>query len=437
MNRCDPEHERIERWFRQSLKVVDPRASVRGALGWDGDALTVQGRRTPVRQESRVIVLAIGKAAPAMARGVRDVLGDRIDRGIVLSKAGTPDAEVAGFRSFEASHPTPDARGIAATREILEEVRGLGPDDVVLALISGGGSALLEMPREGLSLEDVQTATKVLMHAGAGIHDLNAVRQALSEVKGGGLRRAIGRATCITLLLSDVLGNDPHIIASGPTVPLPADAADPAEIVRRLGVEDMLPAPARQMIAMYSPAPAQIDERDVVAVIADNETLVRELERIVSGEGFRSRIAWHAFDGDARDLGRMLARDAEGAPDDVDVLLGGGEATVEVTGQGRGGRNTEAALVAAMTMSCGSEWVIASLASDGDDGTSDAAGAIADPGTLERGRETGCDAARSLDNNDSATYLEAAGGLVTTGPTGTNVNDVYIAVRVSGGEARE
>lgn len=430
MSRFEAERSRIERWFREALASVDPRASVRRALGWDGSTLTVADREVPVSAASRLVVIAIGKAAPAMALGARDVLGERIDHGVVLTKAGNLDVAVGEFHAFEASHPTPDERGLEATRAIIDAVRDLSADDVVLALISGGGSALLELPRDGISLEDVQATTTTLMHAGAGIHDLNAVRQVLSEVKGGGLRRIIGRATCVSLLLSDVLGNDPHVIASGPTVPLPADGAQPGEVVRRFGVEDALPAPVRDQIEAYERPPAVADERDVVAVIADNETLVREIRRIVSDEGLRPDVVWHAFDGDARDLGQMLVADARSAPGEVDVLLGGGEATVEVTGDGRGGRNTEAALAAAMALGPGDDWVIASLASDGDDGMADAAGAIADPHSLERGKTHGCDAEVSLAENDSGTYFECAGGLVVTGPTGTNVNDVYVALRV-------
>lgn len=437
MNQFEAERMRIETWFREALMAVDPRTSVQRALGWNGSTLIVDGREVPVRQGARLVAIAIGKAAPAMARGARDVLGDRIDRGIVLTKDGNLDSEVRGFRVFEASHPTPDGRGIAATREIAAAVSGLTGQDVVIALISGGGSALLEMPRDGISLEDVQITTNALMHAGAGIHDLNAVRQALSDVKGGGLRRFIGDATCVSLLLSDVLGNDPHIIASGPTVPLPSGTAHPAEILRRFGAEDAMPGAVRSLIDAFEPHPAEIDERDVVSVIADNETLVREIGRLVLEEDLRAEIAWHAFDGDARDLGRNMVAAARLAPAEVDVLLGGGEATVTVTGDGKGGRNTEAALVAAMGMTPEDEWVIASLASDGDDGMANAAGAIADSQTIERGRALDCDAETSLAENDSATFFRSAGGLVETGPTGTNVNDVYIAVRNRGAIGQE
>ncbi|HWV25452.1 MAG TPA: DUF4147 domain-containing protein [Thermomicrobiales bacterium] len=437
MNQLEAGRARIERWFREALKSVDPRASVCRSLTWDGATLSVDGHNVSVEPRSRIVVIAIGKAAPAMARGARDVLDDRIDRGIVLTKTGNLDGEIAGFRAFEASHPTPDERGIAATREIVNAVSGLSADDIVLALISGGGSALLEMPRPGLSLEDLQAVTKTLMHAGAGIHDLNTVRRALSQVKGGGLRQFIGPARCISLLLSDVLGNDAHVIASGPTVPLPVDAGSPVAVLRRFGVASDVPAAVREAVDAWARPETGPDSRDIVSVIADNATMVREIQRIVRDEGLRAGIAWRAYDGDARELGRTLVEATKTAPDDMDVLLGGGEATVEVRGRGKGGRNTEAALVAAMELEPEDRWLIASLASDGDDGMADAAGAIADPWTAERGRHHGFPAGAALADNDSATFFADIGGLVVTGPTGTNVNDIYVAVRMDAGSDRE
>jgi glycerate 2-kinase len=258
------------------------------------------------------------------------------------------------------------------------------------------------------------------------------VRSLLSQVKGGGLRRIIGEARCVSLLLSDVLGNDPGVIASGPTIPITPSPKNAREIIRRYRLEDRLPHAALTIIDQERAQDndASLGNDDICEIIADNATLVSEVERLFQGEGLQTSIAWHAFEGDASDLGCRLVKDAQAAADDVEVLLGGGEATVEVTGDGTGGRNTEAALVAAMELErTGCRWVIASLASDGQDGASDATGAIADPGTCARARVRDADPESALRNNDSATFFERAGGLVTTGPSGTNVNDVYIARR--------
>jgi glycerate-2-kinase len=439
-SRYSPIHRRIEQWFREALKVVEPRSAVRRVLGWDSALLTVDGEAVPVADGARVIVIAVGKAAPAMARGAADVLGNRIDRGIVLTKDGHLDGVIPKFDLFEAAHPIPDERGIIATREIVRTVEGLSADDVVLALISGGGSALLELPRDPLTLEHMQQTTKRLMHAGAGIHDLNAVRSVLSQVKGGGLRRAIGDARCVSLLLSDVLGNDPEVIASGPTIwstPLKLKAR---EIVSRFNVWDQIPPGVQDLLsADDSVSESRADDRDIWSVIADNETLVTEMQCLVERDGFKGCVRWRGFDGDATELGQLLVRDAQGADPGIDVLLGGGEGTVEVVGDGIGGRNTEAALSAALVLDADADgnWCIASLASDGDDGMANASGAIADPESIARGRERDLDARQFLETNDSASYFRQTGGLVVTGPTGTNVNDVYVAVRVGSMEMQD
>lgn len=423
-------HKRIERWYLSALKVVEPEAAVINSMSWNGQSLVVDGSEIHVDEKAQVLVISVGKAASAMARGAVSVLGDRIGRGIVLTKYGHLDGEIERFRSFEAGHPIPDGNGARATREIVEALKGLTSEDVVVALVSGGGSALLELPREPLTLQDLQVTTEMLMHAGAGIHDLNTVRSVLSQVKGGGLRRAMGDARCVSLLLSDVLGNDPEVIASGPTVRGNASLAKARSVVGRYGVEERLPGEVQAALRGEDRSErAPDDKNDVCSVIADNAAMVSELQRIVKAEGLSARLQWPGYEGEAADLGRMMVKDALDSSEDLDVLLGGGEATVEVTGTGRGGRNTEAALAAAIALEQGGGWVIASLASDGDDGAADAAGAVADPGTISRGRSRGVDPFLALADNDSATYFREAGGLVVTGPSGTNVNDVYIALR--------
>jgi hydroxypyruvate reductase len=420
---CDPRphHEQIRRWFDAAIEVVEPRRAVIDAL--DGLALLD-------KLEDRLVVISIGKAAGSMARGARDVLGDRIDRGIILTKYGHLAESVDGFDAYEASHPVPDQNGLAATRAILDVVDGLTERDLVLALISGGGSALLELPHEDISLEEMQSLTTQLMHAGAGIHDLNTVRKALSQVKGGGLRRAIGPARCVSLLLSDVLGNDPSVIASGPTVISSSGPRDAQSVLDRFGLLANLPESIRRTLDRETGGKEDVAvTADKVSVIADNETFVREISRLAEADGLRVMRNPEPYAGDAAALGRDLVEAARGADADVDVIVRGGEATVEVTGNGIGGRNTEMALSAALALDSQSGWVIASLASDGDDGNSGAAGAIADASTVGRARDEGIDPMNALRNNDSASVFRSTGGLVVTGPTGTNVNDVYIALR--------
>jgi glycerate-2-kinase len=425
------QHRLIEDLFAAGLAAVEPRAAVNRALAYDGASLTISARSVPAA--GRLVVVAVGKAAGTMALGARDVLGDRIDTGIILTKDGHLDSDVPGFEAYEARHPIPDERGIAATSRILDVVSGLTGSDVVLALISGGGSALLEAPRRGISLTDFQQTTGLLLRAGAPIQHLNAVRSAISQVKGGGLRRAMGGASCISLILSDVLGNDPSIIASGPTV-LPTAAPGVAlELVNRYGVIDRLPASVvSQLRSAQANERIPDTERDVWQIIADNGTLLEAVAREADARGLRHEIAWRDREGEARDLGAAFAHLAAQASPEIDFLIGGGEATVTVRGNGSGGRNTEFALASAIEFECGGfrDWIIASLGSDGQDGSADAAGAIADPDSVARAAKRGVSASALLNENDSARFFAEAGGLIRPGPTGTNVNDVYMAVRV-------
>lgn len=421
----------VRRWFDAAVEVADPRRAVRDHMSLRGGELQVDGQRVPVHERGQVVVIAIGKAASGLAQGARDVLGDRIDRGVILTKYGHASGDVEGFETFEAAHPTPDQAGLDATAVILDTVAGLSADDLVIALISGGGSALLELPREGISLEDMQDVTRRLMHAGAGIHDLNTVRKALSQVKGGGLRSRIGAARCITFMLSDVLGNDPSVIASGPTVLSGSGGEDALEVLQRFRIADDVPDSVLNTLREQPSSRHEVDTSgDVIQVIADNAALVHEMAERARADGWQVRVDDQPYDGDAATLGSDLIGLLRTLPDNIDIYIRGGEATVEVTGDGTGGRNTEMALAAAITLEGDDDWVIASLASDGDDGNSGAAGAIADGGTVERAREAGFDPVEALRRNDSATVFRETGGLVETGPTGTNVNDVYVAVRV-------
>jgi glycerate 2-kinase len=427
---ADSARKTIRHWFEVALETVEPRRAVASSLALHDDTLNVDGQAIRLVPEGRIIVLAIGKAAGGMARGALDVLGDRIDRGIILTKYGHISEPIVGFEAFEANHPTPDQSGLDATARILEAVNGLAEPDVVIALISGGGSALLELPRDGVSLEDMQDVTRVLMHRGAGIHDLNTVRRALSQVKGGGLRRQIGPARCVTLLLSDVLGNDPATIASGPTVQADNTSGDALDVLDRFEIRGHAPAGVLSALGDDGEGDPVDTSRDVVAVIADNDTFVTAIANQAQLDGLRVQLLDDPYEGDAAELGREMVSLARTAPPDVDVLMRGGEATVEVRGDGTGGRNTEMALAAAIALEGNLQWCVASLASDGDDGNSGATGAVAEGDSVRRARGAGLEPVDALRRNDSATVFREVGGLIETGPTGTNVNDVYIALRM-------
>lgn len=421
---------RIERIFQAALRAVDPVAATRATFRQGDGDIELDGLR--IAQFDRVLAVAVGKAAQGMAAGARDALADRIDAGIILTKDGASGERPPGFTCFEASHPVPDHRGVDATRAILTAVRQLGSDDLLIALISGGGSALLEAPVSPLTLADIQETTQLLLRAGAPIEDLNAVRSVLSDVKGGGLRRAAGPAAVASLILSDVLGNDPRVIASGPTIPSSPDAATAQDVLRRYELLDAVPEAVGQVIEdrradqgeSISPA------HDIWRIIADNGTLIDAADEAANEMALNTRVTWRDTQGEASDLAREFVAICEQMPAGVDCVLGGGEATVTVRGNGVGGRNTEFALAAAIELyRINSGWRVASLASDGDDANTGAAGAIASAATIDRAQAAGIDPARELANNNSAHVFAVAGGLVTPGPTGTNVNDLYIAVR--------
>jgi hydroxypyruvate reductase len=427
----DAEAELIRSWFAGALSAVDPEAAVRRKLTLNERMLDVGEHALPVPEQ--VWIAAVGKAACGMARGAQARLGDLIAGGVVITKDGHFDHPVAPpLRVFEASHPIPDERGVAATQELLAMVEGATADDLVLALISGGGSALLEAPRPPVTLDDMARTTDLLLRAGAPIGDLNAVRVPLSLVKGGGLRRAGQAARFATLLLSDVLGNDPAVIASGPTVTSGATAEHALRVLERYSLTERVPESVRAVLTGQSEqGAASTPTHDPVVVVGDNALAVDEMRSLAEQSGRTAAVIWTAVEGEASDLGRRWVTECRRAADDVDVLLGGGEATVTVRGDGIGGRNTEFALAAALSMTeLGvDDWIVASLATDGQDGPTGVAGAIADSTTVERAATSEIDAGAALANNDSLRVFDGAGGAVTTGPTGTNVNDLYVAVR--------
>jgi glycerate 2-kinase len=404
---------------------------VRTKLNWQDDFLFVAGET--VRAPLGVHVVAVGKAAIAMTQGALQALGDVIVSGDVITKEGHATAALPPrLRVHEAGHPIPDERGTTATDLAIAALNRLDDVIAVLALISGGGSALLEAPRPGVSLADLAQTTDLLLRAGAPIDALNAVRSPLSRVKAGGLRAAAPGNAWATLILSDVLGNDPRIIASGPTVPGGGDPRLALEVIERFGVLWQVPLSVRAALdaGFEEPGPLRTQE-DILLVIADNGAAVGAAADKASALGLDSMVIWHAVQGEAAELGREFAVAVRDVPESIDVVLGGGEATVTVRGDGRGGRNTEFSLAAALELErLGlQDWVIASLGTDGQDAMTGLAGAIADAGTPQRARDAGLDPIDALGRNDSLSVFDVSGGKVKTGPTGTNVNDVYIAVR--------
>jgi len=383
----------------------------------------------PARPKGRTIVIGAGKASAQMARAFEEAWEGPID-GLVVTRYGygTPCERI---EIVEAAHPVPDNAGFLAARRLMEKLAGLSPDDLVVALISGGGSALLPAPAAGLTFETEQAVNQALLASGAPISVMNAVRNELSQVKGGRLAALAYPARVATLVVSDVPGDDPALVASGPTVPL----ATTREMVRKLvnAYRIALPEPARALLASTAnPAPRPDDPRlarNSVSVIASASLSLEAAAHRARRAVINPVILSDAIEGESRDVAQVhaaIAREVKSrnrpftAPV---VLLSGGETTVTLKGNGRGGRNAEFLLAFAIAID-GVEGISALAAdTDGIDGSEDNAGAFADGTTATRMRAAGIDPLAALSNNDAYSAFAAIGDLLVSGPTGTNVND--------------
>ena len=376
----------------------------------------------PQPPAGRTVVIGAGKAAAAMARAVEEHWQGPLE-GLVVTRYGhrvpTDAVEVV-----EAAHPVPDAGGRAAAARILALAEGLGPDDLALCLISGGGSALLTLPAPGVALADKQAVTGALLRSGAAIGEINCVRKHLSAIKGGRLGAACHPARLVSLLISDVPGDDPAVIGSGPTVPDPTTFAEALAVLRSYGIDEPA-ALIRHLEQGAEETPKEGDSRLAGAetrIVATPAMALAAAADAAREAGYAPVILGDALEGEARALARehaALARDAATGT----VLLSGGEATVTVTGAGRGGPNAEYALALALALEGAPGIFAIACDTDGIDGTEDNAGALVTPETLARGRAAGEDAAARLAANDAYGFFAALDDLVMTGPTLTNVND--------------
>jgi glycerate 2-kinase len=425
-----------------ALVAVEPGEAVRRALVVDGHGLRVDGQSYDLRTFRRAVIVGAGKASAPMAAAVEDVLGERLPvEGSVTVRYGH-GAPTRHVRIREASHPVPDPAGVEATRSIVELLEETTDKDLVICVISGGGSALLTLPADGISLEDLQQMTDALLRSGASINEINVVRKHLDRVKGGGLARLASPATVLTLVLSDVVGNPLDAIASGPTVPDTSTFRDAAAVFDRYGLWDGLPASVVGRIRAGvageipdTPMPGDaLFERGQTVVVASNLLACEAAAAAARDLGFQSLVLTTYVEGEAREAGRVLAAilreiDATGHPlARPCVIVAGGETTVTMRGEGRGGRNQELALSAALSLRGLRDVLLASIGSDGSDGPTDAAGAFVDGQTVERAATLGLDPQAHLAQNNSYSFFDRLGDLVKTGPTNTNVNDLYFLI---------
>ena len=420
-----------------ALAAADPQEAVRRHFRREGDVLWVEDRRYDLGRYRHLYVVGGGKASAAMAAAVEEVLGDRLSGGVVNVKDGYA-LPLRRVRLQEAGHPLPDERGQAGARQMLDLLQGAGEDDLVICVISGGGSALLVAPVEGVTLADLQALTDLMLRSGATIGEMNAVRKHLSLVKGGQLARAAAPATVVALLVSDVVGNPLDVIASGPTAPDSSTYAEAWSILERYNLLDQAPPAALAHLqrglqgeAAETPKAGDPTLARVHNVIVASNRLAAEAARARARElGMEAMLLSTYIEGEAREVGRVFAGIARelvvhGQPlRRPACLVAGGETTVTVRGLGKGGRNQELALGAAPALDGLRGVLVVGLATDGTDGPTDAAGAIADGTTMERAAAAGLDPYACLANNDSYHFFQALGDLLQTGPTNTNVNDL-------------
>jgi hydroxypyruvate reductase len=432
--------------WRAALAAVDPYRAVRRAVSIEGEVLRV-GDAAVDLGGGRIRIAGGGKAAVPMTEALVDLLGDRIDGGLVIAKRGHGEERGAiGPVAIRAGgHPLPDADGVSAAREIaalLADRPAAG--DLVVVLLSGGGSSLLALPEDGVSLEHLREASDAFILGGADIARLNALRKHLTRLSGGRIARLAAPARVVALILSDVVGDPLEVIASGPTAPDPTTFADALAAIAQLGLQGAMPGPVIDHLRRGAagaiddtPKPGDpVFDRVVNRVVAGNRTAVEAAVAEARSLGLDAQIASLDLGGEARDRGRELAALGAAIARGGEMvrppacLAFGGETTVHVRGHGRGGRNQELALAAALELEARGDrrTTVVAISTDGQDGPTDAAGAAVDGSTCERARAAGIDPGAALEDNDSNRALAAAGALIRTGPTRTNVADLALVL---------
>ena len=427
--------------FAAGLRAADPRQCIRRVLALDGDVLHICETPYFLDRISRLLVIGAGKATPAMAAAVEEILGDHISAGAINTKYdhSLPLARIA---TTECSHPVPDQAGVAGTESILSLLTDLDEETLVICLFSGGGSALLPAPADGLTLADKQATTQHLLSCGATIDEVNAVRKHLSGVKGGLLARSAQPATLVTLALSDVIGDPLDTIASGPTHPDSTTFADCLEIVDRYDLRQRLPTAVQQRLEAgirgdLPDTPKTGDpcfSRTATHVIGNNALSIAAAHDKAIELGYTPLVLSTRIQGEARDVAAVLvAIGQEVCTSDRPIprpacIICGGETTVTLRGEGKGGRNQELALAAALHLDGWDGITLLSGGTDGTDGPTDAAGAIVDSHTLSRAHQVDLNAADFLARNDSYRFFQALDDLLITGATNTNVMDLQIVL---------
>ena len=383
---------------------------------------------SPTGEFDRVSLIAVGKAACPMAAAVQEIVGERLNAALIVTKRGHVTSDLQNTDVIEAGHPIPDTNSVRASEAVRRLVKPLSARDLLIIAISGGASALLSAPAHPVTLADKQRTTDLLLRAGATINELNAVRKHLSTLKGGRLAALAYPAKVVGLILSDVIGDPLDVIASGPTVPDPTTLEDAGGVLLKYGLWDGVPESVRKRLEFGPETPKADDPvfgNVQNIVVGSNRLALEAAEAKAEALNYKTNILSSTLEGEARVVAREHAEILKRAMPPA-CILSGGETTVTVRGTGKGGRNQEFALAAAQEMDGLQSVAILCAGTDGTDGPTDAAGAFATGDTIERARRLDLDAAKYLARNDAYSFFDALGDLVKTGPTGTNVMDVNI-----------
>jgi glycerate 2-kinase len=425
--------------FQAALSAADPVEAIHRYVKLAGDGIQIGENRFKFQDYDRILVVGAGKAGAPMAKALEDLLGDRVADGVIVVKEGH-GLPLKHVRIHEASHPVPDERGIRGAEDILALVNKAGERDLVLCVISGGGSALLVAPAEGVTLADKQEVTRLLLACGADIHEINTVRKHLSRAKGGGLARYAYPATVVSLILSDVVGDDLNVIASGPAVPDTSSFGDAREVFSKYDIRHKLPESVQTRIQQglagdIEDTPKADDEvfrKCYSELVGTNIQALIAASQEAQRHGYQSLILSSTVEGEAREVVKMFAAFAKEIRNSANpipapaCILCGGETTVTIRGRGKGGRNQEFALASALIIAGMENIVVLSGGTDGTDGPTDAAGAIVDGLTIARARAKKNDPLDFLQRNDAYHFFQPLDDLIITGPTRTNVSDVYM-----------
>jgi glycerate 2-kinase len=430
--RNHPKGASIQRILAAAIQAVDPGAAVQRFVQRSGEKMRIGNLEYELDPVRKIILIGIGKAAVTMAEPILDMLGERINAGLIVSKY-SPENYNERLPLIETGHPVPDERSLLAGLQILDLLAGLDKNDLVICLISGGGSALVTVPKSGISLVDIQELTTHLLACGARIDEINILRRQVDRIKGGGVARAVHPAKLVTLILSDVVGNPLEAIASGPTVADPTTAEDAVNILKKYDLLEKTPTSILNCLA-GSPgqkkASKSLFENVHNVVIGSNLQAAQAALVQAQDEGFHPYLLQVDLEGIAREAAIELCshvRWARMRSDPVPCpacIIAGGETTVVLKGDGKGGRNTELALAAVTELAGFPGVMLVSLATDGEDGGTDAAGAVVTGDTYSRAARLGLHPESYLERNDSYPFFSTLDDLLRPGPTGTNVNDL-------------